>query len=214
MIPIYQHDNKGKIGYSFDSFQQQFINICEEHKKQKRALAFAFILYDFTQPQIRKVLNDRDYWRALDKISGKTLTVFSFHSPPWIIEKKSDIDSNEDPETQTNLIIEKYFDIDGEISFPSLLFFQVESGEIIDHLFIRVREQEVEKVFFEIINEIKNVTKVLSNVSIENYDNSLEIFNLIRGSLNDRKTNYYISKVLKKTPSVIGFLASIKSLIT
>ena len=148
MIPIYQHDDKGKIGYSFDSFQQKFIKICEEHKKQRRALAFAFILYDFTQPQIRKVLDDRDYWRALDKVSGKTLTIFSFHSPPWIIEGKYGLDSNEDPTTQTNLIIGRYFGIDGVISFPSLLFFQVESGEVIDHLFVRVHEQEVEKVFF------------------------------------------------------------------
>ena len=66
MIPIVRHsrgeDNKS---YSFDSFEQEFHHICEAHRSQGRAMAFAFILYDKNSPEIKKVLNDPDYWDSL-----------------------------------------------------------------------------------------------------------------------------------------------------
>lgn len=82
MIPIYLHDKSGHDSYFYDEFESDFLRICETHREEGRALAFAFILYDFTSPQVAKVLRDQDYWNALDQLSGKYLTVFSFHTRP------------------------------------------------------------------------------------------------------------------------------------
>ena len=77
MYTIYQ--NTTNEGYDINSFTECMISICNEHKKANRVLAFAFILYDFENPHLWKVLNDQVYWLALNEISGKYLTVFSLN---------------------------------------------------------------------------------------------------------------------------------------
>jgi hypothetical protein len=80
MYTIYQHSNRK--GHDFNSFKEDMIKICNSHRKNGKALAFAFILYDFDNATLRKVLNDQYYWDELDHISGKYLTVFSINYKP------------------------------------------------------------------------------------------------------------------------------------
>jgi hypothetical protein len=47
MIPIYEQGKGQGIGYDFNDFLRRFIAICEEHKRDQRARAFAFFLYFF-----------------------------------------------------------------------------------------------------------------------------------------------------------------------
>lgn len=71
----------GQIHYiEKDQFKGSIIDLCERHKDENRALAFAFLIYDFENPQIIKVLEDQEYWNALDKISGKFLSIYYIHS--------------------------------------------------------------------------------------------------------------------------------------
>ena len=65
---------------SADAFGRSIIDLCEKHRKEKRALAFAFVLYDFENPQILKILNDEIYWNALNSISGQYLSIYYIHS--------------------------------------------------------------------------------------------------------------------------------------
>jgi hypothetical protein len=79
MVPL-KIFNDGMIQeLSNDAFSQSIIDVCEKHRNDKRALAFAFILYDFENPQIFKILNDRNYWNALHIISGKYLSIYYIH---------------------------------------------------------------------------------------------------------------------------------------
>ena len=71
--------NSKNEALSFNSFKDKMIEICNSHREKNKALAFAFILYDFENPQISKVLNDEEYWLALNKISGEYLSVFSIN---------------------------------------------------------------------------------------------------------------------------------------
>jgi len=156
------------------------------------------------------MLDDQDYWIALDKISGNKLSVFSFHTPPWIISsrcKKTQIKI--DPEDNTQTILSKYFDVDGNISYPSLLFFQVEKQAIIDHFWLKVQSEKIEDVFVEIKRSIIAAVESVKNVLPEHYDNSQEIFNLVRRGLDDKKIKTLISKAIGRAPdvaSLAGFI--------
>ena len=77
MVPIVINDNQ-----SFDdnSFKDYLLNICKTHKDQQRALAFAFIVYDFDDYTITQILQDKNYWATLDKLSGHYLSVFYVNS--------------------------------------------------------------------------------------------------------------------------------------
>ena len=61
----------------FQEFEESMLQICKEHQTTRRALAFAFILYDFNNAHVAKILKDPDYWQSLHQISGNYLTVFS-----------------------------------------------------------------------------------------------------------------------------------------
>ena len=63
-----------------ESLERYILEKCSEHKAEKRAFAFALIVYDFNDPQITKILEDDSYFNALDYTSGKFLTVFYVHS--------------------------------------------------------------------------------------------------------------------------------------
>ena len=58
------HNHIKEESYDFESFKEQMLNICMKHRADGRAQAFAFILFDFTNPHISKIINDRDYWLA------------------------------------------------------------------------------------------------------------------------------------------------------
>ena len=63
-----------------EELEKHILKISQEHRDNKRAFAFALIVYDFENPHLNKILNDKGYYNALDYISGKALTVFYVNS--------------------------------------------------------------------------------------------------------------------------------------
>ena len=116
------------------------IHICNQHRKKNRALAFAFILYDFENPHLWKILNDREYWLALNRISGEYLTVFSlnYKEKRWprsgYTHMLLNVPVNFNPSIGTNELIEKYFGKTIQMRYPAILFFQVDNEKVIDSL--------------------------------------------------------------------------------
>ena len=153
MYTIYHNSNDE--GHNFSSFNDEMIKICNLHRKEKRALAFAFILYDFENPHLSKVLNDREYWLSLNAISGKYITVFSlnYKEPKKAIQSKrqqsnsfvgfeflTDISTSFNPSQGTNELISKYFGDDIEVKYPAVLFFQVDDESVVEELQLKMDE--------------------------------------------------------------------------
>lgn len=207
MIPIFLHEADSKRGYLYRDFETDFLNICDQHRVHQRALFFAFILYDFTSPQVAKMLDDHNYWLALDKISGKKLSVFSFHTTPWVISSRcKEAELNIDPDEKTQIMLSKYFDTEDAISYPSLLFFQVEKQTLIDHFWLKVKSEKIEEVFIEIKRSIVESVKSVKGVLPENYKNSQDIFNLVRRGLSDQNFRIVMSKAIKNAPNVASLI--------
>lgn len=221
MYPIYL--NSKLEGYGIDSFVKRMTKICEEHKEKKRAIAFVFLIYDFTNPEIRKVLKDKIYWDALNDISGETLTVFSIDYKPKkhkkIIRKHENrgfeyitaIRSFENPNSASNKIAQTYFE-KTEISFPSMLFFQVEKNEVIDSLLIELREKTVEQSAIEIQEYLTVAKEALKDVTKENRQNYKEMFNLISQNVAAKETKNKIKRVSKNAGGIVGLASLIVGL--
>jgi len=133
---IYLNTKTGKKGDSFAQFRNEFMDICASHHKNARALAFAFILYDFEHPQIVKVLEDQHYWNALNKISGKYLTVFSFR-----LNSFGTFDDS-------RAFIKEQFGVDLPEANPSILFFQVSDKQISDSFMVEIKADMVGGAYF------------------------------------------------------------------
>ena len=79
-----------------DNFRNYLLNICKEHKNQHRALAFAFLVYDFDDYTIQQIIDNQHYWTTLDKISGHSLSVFYINSKDsYFIRRQREIYNEE-----------------------------------------------------------------------------------------------------------------------
>jgi hypothetical protein len=221
MYTIYQ--NSTDEGHNLESFQDEMIKICNNHREENRALAFAFILYDFENPQIRKVLNDTDYWQALNSISGNYLTVFSLN-----YRKEDNIDFSNyefkgmqmlieiptiyNPSEGTNLLIERYFGNNINVRYPAVLFFQVDNNSVIDSLLIDLNERYIELAFEELKEYITSSVEALKKILPEYTRNNREIFDCLERNVETTRNLRKIKRVIRRGGSIIGLISSVKGL--
>ena len=191
MVPIYLNGKSGKAGDSFEQFSHEFMAICRSHQEEARALAFAFILYDFDHPQIAKLLRDADYWKALNKISGKYLTVFSF------LLRKPYGSFND-----SRKFIKEHFAVELPELNPSILFFQVVNDHISEPFIVEIRAEMQEEAFIEVKSVLMDAVESVKEVRPEFRSNTTEIFNLIVNRLSQRKKFLRVKKVLAVAQSI------------
>ena len=212
MYTIY-HNSKDK-GHSFSSFKDKMIEICNQHKQENRALAFAFILYDFENPHLWKVLNDYEYWIALNEISGKYLTVFSLNikNKNRDMQYLTNINVNRSLSKSTDELISKYFGDNILIKPPSILFFQVDNENVIDSLLIELKEEKIEDSFLELKDYFKSSVEALRKIAPENRGNIKEVFDQLENNV--KSTNYIkkIKRSFKNAGNLVGLISSIKGL--
>jgi len=201
MIPIFQHGFYGSKGYKIDEFICHLVEICEEHREKRRAMLFAIILWDFTHPHISKVLDDKSYWRALDEISGNKVSIFSVHTPEWLI-KQDESRTETSSKAHTEQILQQYFRIDHPVQLPAVLFFQVGDGEITGHIFVSLVKEKIEESFLELNKLVREVVESVSEVRDEFHSNSEAIFSLVLGRLEYRKVKAGISAIFALTKNV------------
>ena len=120
MIPIYEQNRGRALGHTAKSFAQRFTQLCDEHLREGRADAFAFIFYDFLDRDLRTLLQDPGVFTELDRLIGKSLSVFFLHDGG----KRSIERFNE------RFISE--LEIADKVTLPCIVFFKFENQQIGD----------------------------------------------------------------------------------
>ncbi len=222
MYTVYQ--NSRDEGHNFDSFRHEMMQICSRHKEERRALAFAFILYDFENPQLWKVLNDNQYWLALNEISGEYLTVFSFNYKEEKKIKKefgisrrisyrlSTVTTSTNPSKGIEELVHKYFGSDFLLSYPAILFFQVDNEVITDSLLIELKEELIEPAFQELKEYLKSSVEALRRIKPEDRNNAKDVFDSLERKVSSTRTIRKIKRVVKNGGNIVGLISSIKGL--
>lgn len=183
-----------RTGGDSSELEKYILNVCEQHKDEKRALAFAFIISDLDDPQINKILRDDDYVNALHNISGKYLTIFYLNDN--YVDKRITKANNSNqirlelgvhkidaPSILSPKFIAKNLINRDNLPSPSILFFQVKDKIITDYTFAQIRENEVEKGFNEMKEIIKIAIESFNQVKEENKINFNELFILLKASI-------------------------------
>lgn len=155
MIPIYEQGKGDGIGHSFESFVKRFIDICNEHVANKRAKAFAFLLYDFNDSQVRKILKSQGGFARLDRLSGSNLSLFYLHSNDKHLLKLF------------NKVFLTAFGIDQEnTSLPMVIFFKISDNEVSDLSIVELEQSNMMFAFNELYDIIQNYIDRLTNDKI------------------------------------------------
>lgn len=223
MYTIYQ--NSTDEGLDLESFSRRMIDICNDHQKQNRAMAFAFILYDFQNPQFWKILNDREYWLALNEISGKYLTVFSLNYRPQrrrrpfpdhgdtYVHMLTDITTWFNPAEGTNALITQYFGHNLAVTYPAILFFQVDRNAVVDSLMVELREEQIEPAFLELTDYITRAVEALKRIQPENKRNIREIFDCLEREVQSARNTRRFKRVAKGAGGIAELISLIVRLL-
>lgn len=211
MKPIFISSESGR-GFSENDFLDKILEICDEHKKQKRALAFAFLIYDIEDASVRNVLENTVYWEALNKVAGKHLTVFYIESKlPQKTTPVSKVNVASQPLpgvmeclTGVNLgnlglfgakdKVAKSFGLPAEVKTPLVLFFQTDGKNVLDHFIVTLDTTRTEDSFLELKAHIDCAVASVKSVPDENYDNHVPVFELIRNEVQKGIRIRFISK--------------------
>lgn len=218
MLPIVYPNNTNADP---DNLRNYIMQVCQTHKSENRALAFAFIVADLHNPHVNKILHDHNYINALHEISGKTLTVF-FLMDNYV--NRTIIDSSNSnrillelgvqslngppslmPKQLAEILIEEEI-----LETPCILFFQVEDYNVTDFFITKLNENRIEDGFLEIKDIIEKAVKSLAIVKPENRKNSKELFNLIQLEIESsefwKNANKVYKNVIKLKEFILPFI--------
>lgn len=165
MIPIFEQRDSQGIGHSFDTFIRRFSDICKNHIESKRAHAFAFVFYDFTDSNLKNVLKSKGGFARLDRLSGRKLSVFYLHS------------NNRKLNKHFNDTFKYVFEIEDNINLPFVLFLKFD-GEIAEIEELKISELEQDNPMFafsELYDTIESYVAQLEKeiIDIESERNKL-----------------------------------------
>jgi len=233
MVPIVINKNRP---FDDDSFRDYLLNICKTHQEQNRALAFAFIVYDFYDYTVSKILDDTHYWSSLDKISGKYLSVFYINTNDEYYKRRQKEIYNDEtmqrinnsrkgnisffvpitlkptPLDKATQFVKNEFELDDNLKTPFVLFFQTNGEIILDYLIVSLKQEKLEDAFLELKAHIQNAVASLTDVTPDNYNNHQEIFDLLKTGIKSSKFFTFINKkVISKL--TIGTIISLVKLI-
>jgi len=210
MVPLKLLANGHIHELSNAAFGKSIIDLCRKHKENRRALAFAFIVYDFDSPQMFKILNDMNYWNALNTISGRYLSIYYIHSNESTfagdLAAVSDREQRglyplESRELRTILpMLKRYLELDEEVKNPSILFFQVEDTMISDYFLIQLLEEKVEEGFLELKAFVSSAVDRLKMIDPENYGNAYPIFRSLKEGVKSTKFRRVLFQNVQKFP--------------
>ncbi|MFH2066495.1 MAG: hypothetical protein ABIK15_14950 [Pseudomonadota bacterium] len=234
MAPIIKKSDK-----EFDEarFQKYLLQLCATHQKEGKALSFAFIIYDFADYTINKILKDRDYWSTLDIISGNYLSIFYINSQnSYFKDRQTEIqeERNKNNESDGDMhlrllrpiefqakspneissFVQKEFGINESIKTPFIIFFQTKGIDIIDYFGIELKAEKVDEAFIELKNQIQYAVDSIKSVTPENRSNFVEIFNLIKNGVQDERLKTYIIKTIKPGLGIGSIFSLVKKVIS
>ena len=196
-------------------FSKHFLEICEQHRLEERALAFAFLLYRLEDAEAIKALRDEDYWNALDEMAGRFISVFVFYSPmeapksyddPWM--RKTAIKA-----AAAGELLKQHFSIDHSLRLPCMLFFQVKNMKVIDSFIVPLSQNDVYATFVELRSIFDASRRAVEKVTPQNKNNAQEIFNLMRGELDNLALKGKIVKGGKAIGTVVRLAGTLVKLV-
>ena len=213
MVPIIYNANED---FTEEKLMDYIIYQCQNHHQTKRALVFAFLVYDFEDYTINQILDNKQYWTTLDKLSGHFLSIFYINSRNSYFKKRqkeihlqrianrgkvSELGLNQmliplsapkNPLDESIDYIKKEFSLEETVQHPFILFFQIEGDTIIDYFVVSLKQEKLEEAFLELRMQIKNAVIALRRITPENYNNHKEIFDQVKLSVQGANIHHYI----------------------
>ena len=191
------------------------LDLALQYETESPVPIFGVIVYTDSHPNIKKVLRDKDYWKALDKITGPKWCVFSIRA----IEGRFDYTPPQ-PDTFSKLIPitkepdqnEELFDllkIDSTEILPCLVVFIVKNADIMTRTIVPLNDDSTDTAFAKMREIMSLVADALEGVTEENLTNPEGVITAVNFALQnykDRKVIGQAHKILKEIKTWLPFM--------
>ena len=179
------------------------INLAKKHKpRDGDANVFGIILYTDAHPHIKKLLNDDDYWAALDEWSGPQWAVFSTRALkgeigfPEMPREFSGYMESAWKEPRANKQLLDAFEIKSTESLPLLLVFaKDEDGSILKNE-IQIPSSSVEEAYNSLRDELSNISQAIRGIDSKNLNNPLGVHSAVSLAIQNKKDWKHLKKGL------------------
>lgn len=149
MVPIFSQSGGQSLGYDINSFIDRFEQICQEHLKEGRAKAFAFLFYNFNDHQLGQVIQDLGVFAKLDRLSGHDLSIFYLHS------------GSEQHFERFNRYFQVALGVKGTANTPCMVFFKLEGDGFKDVEVISLDNTNLINGFHELYEVVDSYIKAV-----------------------------------------------------
>lgn len=232
MKPVLISTESGE-NLSKEDFISKILKVCREHHEAKRALAFAFLVYDTEDASIIKVLKDNIYWEALNKVAGRFLTVFYVESSHPVALKPSDSSESRASHSEQHFgymtavdlrglgadrvkeTVLGSFGLSSDLKTPFVLFFQTDGELVLDHFAVTLHSDKIEESFLELKSHIGSAVSSVKEVQEKNFNNHQPIFELIKNEVKKGvRVKFFTKKVLPgvSTGTIVSLFKYLSSL--
>lgn len=167
---------------------------------------FGLILYSDSDANIKKVINDKDYWQSFNNISGIRWGIFAIklkigtYEIPDSDDKYMHFITTVWVEPETNKRILKEFGIENSKDLPLFVIYTYDENQDIIWLNLKLNDTSVETAYNSIKESISLMTESINKIHSESLNNTFEIFQILRTKLYNHKEMKLIKKGIKYLP--------------
>ncbi len=197
MIPLRLNNKK----MNKEEISLEIQKICKEHHENKTAHLFCILLYDINDGNVCRVIDDKHYWKSLNKISGKTISVLYLPTA-----------YNDQGRDGFNNSIEALFEIQNPEKKSNIIIFQVDiEGIITEDYIYSIKENNFEEIYLEISELLKEIVASQQYITVENMGNYQELFDLAINNVKTFRIKSFFKRTFPIAMNITGFIAALKS---
>lgn len=184
------------------------------HWKRRADVAnvFGVILYTDAHANIKKVLQDPEYWRALDEKSGSLWPIFSIRPTPGRTEHPRFpravvgmmVPVWKEPQANRELLSD--FGLDSTEHIPALVVFCLTEDEQVLSRVLRLSDASIDAAYNSLMEAVGLATRAVEAIALENRKDDIGAFGAINLAVQHRED-------WKKLKSGLGLFNTIRGIL-
>ncbi len=189
--------------------------IKENVKNANTSRLYGFILYTDSDPYVKKVLRDDDFWDALDEKSGQNWPIFAVRP---ITKEKTGIRALSNPrminfivsESErkiSNEMVLKTFGLSSAKDLPCFVAFMWDDSDNLQSISVPIRGNNIDECYNSLREIVELITEAEDKVLPE-YKRNVELFHIVADELSALQTRYTVKSIGRITKKFLDFFSS------
>lgn len=170
------------------------LQLSKQHQpKNGQADIYGVIVYTDAHAHVKKVLEDEDYWRSFNELSGPQWGIFAIRAACGAYkypESRAGFLAYMVPvwkEPAVNKELVSAFELGSTEKLPLFLIFNMTKDGETNKLTIPITNESVEKTLHSITEIIKKVTSAIKNIDLDNLHSPDGVYSAVSFSVSDYK---------------------------